>query len=62
MQKAPNEDSLSLARRQYATLDNMGRAGVKIRTYHAMTTMPELDADSSFIYAVAAEMRQDPLP
>ena len=58
----PNESALALARRQFKAGDNLFRAGVKIRLFHLIRTEPELDSDSTFIAAVAAEQRRDPLP
>lgn len=55
-------DSLSLAREQFRQLSALGRAGVKTRMFRLMHDNPRLSADSIFVYAVAAEIRGDPLP
>ena len=54
--------ALTDARRIFNHLDNLGRAGVKIRIAHILRTDPALDMDSVFILAVSREHNQEPLP
>jgi|GEM_PF-3655155 len=57
-----NDSALALARRQFNRSDNLFRAGVKIRIANLIQYEPTLDADSTFIKAVADEQRGEPLP
>jgi len=54
--------TLTYARRLYQQGDNLYRAAVKTRIWELLRTDPQLDLDSVFIKAVAAEQRCERLP
>lgn len=58
-----NQTALSLARIQFKNnLDNLQRAGVKIRIASILRNDRTLDDDSVFIKAVSDELNGAPLP